>query len=62
MDKELKDKILAFNRKVKADQDKATDLADLIRGLTESPLGAILQLLPKEVRKILEKYGIKGGG
>lgn len=58
MKKELRDKIIAFNKAHAADAEKATDLATLLNAL---PPGQVKQLLKNSVcAEILKKYGIAG--
>lgn len=58
MKKELRDKVIAFNKARAADAEKASDLAMLLNVL--SP-GWVKQLVKNEsCMKILQKYGIGG--
>ena len=59
MKKELRDKILAYNKARAADMEKAQDLMTLLEHL---PPGQVKNLLKDEVcGEILRKYGITGG-
>lgn len=56
MKKELRDRIIAFNKQRAQDTEKANDLMTLLNAL---PPGQVKQLLNNEAcAKILEKYGI----
>lgn len=57
MKPELKAKILAYNKAVKAKSEKATDLDILVASIMKLPLGQLKKLLPEEVTAVLEKYG-----
>ena len=57
MDKELRKKILAFNRAAKAKSDKATDLDILVAEIMKLPYGQLKKVLTTQVMIILEKYG-----
>ena len=62
MNKELKEKILAFNRARKEDGRKATDLDILVSALAKLPPGQLKKVLTPEVLAVLAKYGYEGGG
>jgi hypothetical protein len=57
MKPELKAKILAYNKAVKAKSEKATDLDILVASIMKLPLGQLKKLLSEEVTAVLEKYG-----
>ena len=57
MKPELKAKILAFNRTVKAKGEKATDLDILVAEIMKLPYGQLKKVLTPQVMIILEKYG-----
>lgn len=58
MKPEKRDRILAYNRAVKADREKSNDLLILLGAL---PPGQVKQLLKdKTCAAILDKYGITG--
>ena len=58
MKKELRDKILNYNRERMADREKADELMTLINAL---PAGQVKNLLKDDTcRYIIEKYGITG--
>lgn len=62
MDKELKEKILAFNRVRKADGEKASDMDVLVAELLKLPPGQLKKVLTEPVLQVLAKYGYEGGG
>lgn len=58
MKKELRDKIIAYNKQVAANKEKADDLLTLLGAL---PPGQVKKLLKDETcGAILAKYGITG--
>ncbi len=57
MKPELKAKILAYNRKVKAQGEKATDLDIIVEQLMKLPQGQLKKVLTPEVIAVLGKYG-----
>lgn len=60
MKKELREKIIAYNKQVKAKGEKANDMDVLIKALTNSPVvRQIVKLLPDEVKEVLRKYGFE---
>lgn len=59
MKKEMRDRIIAFNRARAADAEKAQDMMTLLEHL---PPGQVKNLLKDDVcGEILRKYGITGG-
>ena len=62
MNKELKDKILAFNREAKKRSEKASDLDVLVAALIKLPPGQLKKVLSEEVLAVLSKYGYGEGG
>ena len=59
MKKEMRDRIIAFNRARAEDAEKANDMMTLLEHL---PPGQVKNLLKDEVcGEILRKYGITGG-
>lgn len=57
MNKELRAKIIAFN-KVRVEHDeKATDLDILVAEIMKLPYGQLKKVLTDEVMAVLEKYG-----
>lgn len=61
MRKELKEKILAYNRRAKERTEKAGDMEILLGELLTLPPGQLKKLLTPEVLSVLEKYGYEGG-
>ena len=62
MDKELRAKILAFNRLTKERAEKASDMDILLRELLKLPPGQLKKVLTDDVLTVLSKYGYDGGG
>lgn len=62
MNKELRKKILAFNRAVKRKGEKADDLDVIVRELMKLPPGQLKKVLTEPVLQVLGKYGYEGGG
>lgn len=62
MDKDLKDKILAFNRARKVEGEKASDMDVLVAELLKLPPGQLKKVLSEEVLAVLAKYGYGEGG
>ena len=58
MKKELREKVLAYNRTVKEKSDKASDLDIIIAELLKLPYGQLKRVLTDEVMNVLKKYGI----
>lgn len=58
MRKELREKIIAFNKAAAAQKDKATDMDILISAFAKLPYGQLKQILTDEVEAVLEKYGV----
>ncbi|MBQ7821182.1 MAG: hypothetical protein IJ391_02750 [Clostridia bacterium] len=59
MKKELRDKIIAYNKAVKEKGEKADDMDVLISKLMELPWGQLKKVLTDEVIAILQKYGFE---
>ena len=57
MKKELRAKILAFNKSVKEKGEKATDLDILVAEIMKLPPGQLKKVLTEEVLAVLKKYG-----
>lgn len=57
MKKELREKILAFNKSVKEKGEKATDLDILVAQIKKLPYGQLKKVLTEEVLAVLKKYG-----
>ena len=58
MKKDLRDKILAYNRKAAEKAEKASDMDVLIAALGKLPYGQLKQILTEDVEAVLEKYGV----
>lgn len=56
MKKELREKIIAYNRAVQANAEKADDMGVVVAALAELPPGQIKKLLTPEVIAVIEKY------
>ena len=61
MKKELRERILAFNRLSQERKEKAGDMDVLITELLKLPPGQLKKLLTEDVLRVLEKYGYEGG-
>ena len=59
MKKELRDRILAFNRSVKEKGEKAQDLDIIVAAFGKLPPGQLKKLLTGDVIAVLAKYGIR---
>lgn len=57
MKKELREKIIAYNKQVKAKGKKADDMDVLIKALAKLPWGQLKKVLSDEVKEVLKKYG-----
>lgn len=57
MKKELREKILAYNRRMKAQGEKAADLEVLVAAILKLPAGQLKKVLSDEVIAVLKKYG-----
>lgn len=56
--KELRAKILAFNKAIADQKDKASDLDALMAALAKLPPGQLKKVLTEDVIAVLNKYGI----
>ena len=59
MKPEMKAKILAYNRSVKENSEKAEDLDIIVKEIMKLPPGQLKKVLTDEVLAVLEKYGVK---
>ena len=59
MKPELKAKIIAYNRSVKENSEKAEDLDIIVKEIMKLPPGQLKKVLTDEVLAVLEKYGVK---
>lgn len=57
MKKELREKIIAFNKSVKEKGEKATDLDIIVSEIMKLPYGQLKKVLTDEVLAVLKKYG-----
>ncbi len=60
MKKELRERIYAFNKRVKEKDDKATDLDIILAEIMKLPPGQLKKVLTDEVMTVLAKYGYYG--
>lgn len=61
MKRELRERILAYNRMAVQRKEKAGDLDVLIAEFLRLPPGQLKKVLTEPVRAVLEKYGYKTG-
>lgn len=59
MKKELRRRILAYNKAVAVQKNKATDMDILIAAFVKLPPGQLKKVLTDDVLAVLEKYGIE---
>lgn len=59
MRKELRERILAYNKAAAERKDKATDLDILVGALGKLPPGQLKHILTDDVLAVLAKYGIE---
>ena len=59
MKPELKAKIIAYNKSVKENGEKATDLDIIVSEIMKLPHGQLKKVLTDDVMAVLEKYGYK---
>lgn len=57
MKKELREKIIAFNKSVKEKGEKASDLDIIVSEIMKLPYGQLKKVLTDEVMDVLKKYG-----
>ena len=58
MKKELREKILAYNRSMAEHKEKASDLEIILAEIMKLPPGQLKKVLTKPVLDVLYKYGI----
>ena len=58
MRKELRAKIIAYNKQAKERADKATDLDIIVAEILKLPHGQLKKVLTEEIIAILAKYGV----
>lgn len=56
--KDLRKKIIAYNKSVAEKADKASDLDIIVSQIMKLPKGQLKKVLTEEVVAVLEKYGI----
>ena len=59
MKKELRNRILSYNKNVAQQKSKATDMDILIAAFAKLPPGQLKKVLTAEVLLVLQKYGIE---
>lgn len=59
MKRELKEKILAYNRAAAQRQEKANDMDVIVRALLRLPSGQLKKILTNDVMAVLAKYGVE---
>lgn len=52
-----KNKVIAFNRQRKAQDEKAADVDVLVQAMLDLPPGQLKKLLSDDVKAVLKKYG-----
>lgn len=61
MRKELREKIIAYNKQAQERAAKATDLDIIVAEILKLPYGQLKKVLTPEVMAVLEKYGYTEG-
>lgn len=56
--KELREKIITYNKRIKEKGEKADDMEKLIAEIAKLPPGQLKKVLSDEVVAILAKYGL----
>lgn len=59
MKKELREKLLAYNRAAAVRQERADDMDVIAAALAKLPYGQLKKVLTDEVLAVLKKYGIE---
>ena len=59
MNKELREKILSYNKTVAEKAEKAADLDIIISEVLKLPPGQLKKVLTAEVLAVLKKYGVE---
>lgn len=57
MRKELRSQILAYNKKVAQQKDKATDLDIIVAAFAKLPPGQLKKVMTEDVLAVLNKHG-----
>lgn len=58
MNKELRERILAYNRTVAEKAEKAKDLDVIVSAVMKLPPGQLKKVLTEDVLAVLQKYGV----
>lgn len=58
MKRELRERIIAFNKSIKEKGDKAGDMDLLVSKIMELPPGQLKKVLTDDIVAILKKYGV----
>lgn len=61
MKKELREKIIAYNKAVREKAEKASDMEIMISALAKLPHGQLKKVLTDDIIAILAKYGVEIG-
>ena len=61
MKKELREKIIAYNKAVKEKAENASDMEIIISALAKLPHGQLKKVLTADIIAILAKYGVEIG-
>lgn len=59
INKELKEKIIAYNKRIQEKSEKTSDMEILISALSKLPYGQLKKVLSDEVLTVLKKYGFE---
>lgn len=59
MKKELREKILAYNKSVKEKGEKASDMDIIVSAFAKLPPGQLKKVMSDEVIAVLKKYGVE---
>ena len=62
MKKELREKILAYNKQIAEKREKAADMDIILAALSMLPPGQLKKVFTEEVIAVLGKYGIREMG
>lgn len=57
MKKELKERVLAYNRTLAERKEKASDLDVIVAALIQLPPGQLKKILSDDVLEVIKKYG-----
>ena len=57
MKNELRNRILAYNRQVAEQKEKATDMDIIVEAFAKLPPGQLKKVLTEDVISVLNKYG-----